>query len=323
MRFSVIIPVYNVEKYLEKCLQSILNQKYSDYEVIVVDDGSMDNSGHICDIYAEKYDCLSVFHIPNEGVSNARNTGLRKAKGEYIWFIDSDDYVEEGALEKIAYWLEQYCNPDMFIFDAKVVDEAGNAKGDISCNLESGKSLVFEKNREFVYANTSLWNRVYKADVIRKAELTFEPNITIAEDLLFNCKYLLECQSVYYEKNALYYYIQRKNSAMSGAGKDKDVQRVFESFIDYYKGQGKYAVYKDEIEYLAIYHYFLVTSVRMIRCGMGKKECLKIPKWFQEKGIPVSLRNPYVRKMKVKHILVFILLKVRAYRIISMLFSKF
>lgn len=323
MKFSIIIPVYNVEKYIEKCILSILKQSCSDYEIIIVDDGSKDRSGEICDRYAQGYDNITVIHMPNGGVSNARNTALARVRGDYIWFIDSDDYIETNALEIIKSHIEKHSNMDLLIFDAIVVDEQGKELGKISSDLPCGQSLEFESCRDFIHVNTSLWNRIYRTEVIRNKKFLFEQNITIAEDLLFNYKYLLECQNVYYEKDALYYYVQRKNSAMSGAGKNKDVQKVFERLISYYKENGKYLHYRDEIEYLAIYHYFIVTSVRMIRCGFAKKECITIPRWFAENQIRLSLRNVYVRRMAPKHILVFILLKLRAYRIIAMLFSKF
>ena len=322
MKFSIIIPVYNVEKYIEKCLISILEQSYSDYEIIVVDDGSKDKSGVICDEFSQKYNQITVIHIPNGGVSNARNIGISKATGEYYWFIDSDDYIKPNSLEIIASHIKKCNEIDMLIFDANVTDEEGNHKGNITCGLPRGQKICFETCRDFVYANTSLWNRIFRADIIKNKKLQFEPGITIAEDLLFNYKYLLECQSVYYESEALYYYIQRKNSAMSGAGKNKDVRSVFESLIAYYKEKDKYLEYRNEIEYLAIYHYFIVTSVRMIRCGFEKSECLNILKWFKGTDIKLSLANPYVRKMAQKHILVFVLLKSRCYKIISMLFGK-
>lgn len=315
--------MYNVEKYIEKCLLSILNQNYKDYEIIVVDDGSVDKSGEICDRYAKQYDNITVIHIPNGGVSNARNTGIAKAKGEYVWFIDSDDHIESTALEIIHSCINRNKDMDLLIFDATVTDEEGNKIGDITSNLPRGQKFQFESHRQLVFANTSLWNRIYRMDVLRKNKLEFETNITIAEDLLFNYKYLLECQNIYYEKEALYYYIQRKNSAMSGAGKNKDVEKVFESLISYYKEKGKYDNYKQEIEYLAIYHYYIVTSVRMIRCGMSKEECMTVPTWFSKNGIKASLNNMYVRKMSPKYILILVILKLKCYNIISMLFSKF
>lgn len=323
MKFSIVIPVYNVEKYIEKCLLSIVEQAYSDYEIIVVDDGSKDKSGQICDEFSKQYDNIKVIHIPNGGVSNARNTGLQKACGEYVWFIDSDDYIASDALSVIDSHIQKHQKLDMLIFDAVVVDENGNESGKITCDLPCGQSLQFKSHKQFIYANTSLWNRIYRTDMIREKQLQFETNITIAEDLLFNYEYLPECQDVYYEKEPLYYYIQRKNSAMSGAGKNRDVQTVFERLISYYKEKELYDTYKDEVEYLAINHYFIVTSVRMVRCGVSKEECLSVQKWFKDNGIRVSLQNAYVRKMAKKHILVFVLLKLRAYGLISMLFSKF
>ena len=323
MKFSIVIPVYNVEKYIEKCLLSIVEQTYSDYEIIVVDDGSKDKSGQICDEFAKQYDNIKVIHIPNGGVSNARNIGLQNASGEYVWFIDSDDYIAADALSVIDSHVRKHQKLDMLIFDAVVVDENGNESGKITCDLPCDQSLQFKRHKQFVYANTSLWNRIYRMDMIHKKQLRFATNITIAEDLLFNYEYLPECQDVYYEKDALYYYIQRKNSAMPGAGKNRDVQKVFERLILYYKEKELYDTYKDEVEYLAIYHYFIVTSVRMVRCGVPKKECLSVQKWFEDNGIRVSLQNAYVRKMAKRHILVFVLLKLRAYGFITMLFSKF
>ena len=323
MKFSIIIPVYNVEKYIAKCLQSILEQSYVDYEIIIVNDGSKDGSGAICDDFAERFENITVIHIPNGGVSNARNIALEKASGDFVWFIDSDDYIEPNALECLAKETWQYENLDLLVFDAVVADEAGNKIGEITCDFPSGTSMKFESHREFVFANTSLWNRLFRRDIIEKNQITFEPNITIAEDLLFNYKYLLACQNVYYMKTPFYYYIQRKNSAMSGAGKNKDVKRVFECLFAYYKEKGKYEEYKQELEYLAMYHYFLTTTVRMIRCGAQKEECRAVSKWFEGQGIKVSLTNPYVRKMAPKHILVFVLVKMKLYGMVSMLFSKF
>lgn len=322
MKFSIVIPVYNVEKYIEKCLLSILEQDYTDYEIVIVNDGSKDQSGRICDEYAGEHKNVTVIHTPNGGVSKARNTALEKIQGEYVWFIDSDDYIKPGALKRLANYLDKYQGPDMLVFDATVVDEAGNVEGSVSCNLEPGKSVSFRENRELVFANTSLWNRIYKMQVIRDAHLQFQQGITIGEDLLFNYAYLLEAQEIYYERDAFYFYVQRKNSAMSGAGKNKHVQTVFETLIAYYKDQEQYEIYKEEIEYLAIYHYYVVTSVRLIRSGAPKEECLKILKWFQENKIQLSLGNPYVRHMKKKHILVFLLLKFRCYKAIELLMGK-
>ena len=113
MLFSIIVPVYKVENYLEDCIESILHQSYKDFELILIDDGSPDKSPEICDEYNAKDDRISVIHKKNGGLSSARNAGLDNANGEYIVFIDSDDILREGALEKISNYLGNY--PDVLI----------------------------------------------------------------------------------------------------------------------------------------------------------------------------------------------------------------
>lgn len=112
---SVIIPVYNVEKYLKKCIESVVNQKGVDYEIILVDDGSTDSSPQICDLYAEKYDNISVIHKENEGLGFARNSGLEKAKGEYIFFLDSDDWIVDNTINSLVLLAREY-NVDLVCF---------------------------------------------------------------------------------------------------------------------------------------------------------------------------------------------------------------
>ena len=322
MKFSIILPVYNVEKYIRKCLESVVKQSYTDYELIVVNDGSKDNSGAICDEFSKKYSNITVLHIPNGGVSHARNVALSKAKGEYVWFIDSDDYLEPDSLQLLATYVDAHTDLDLLIFDANVVDEEGKHIEKLESNLPCEKAFDFDSQRKLLFANTSLWNRIYRMDIIKNEALAFEEKITIAEDLLFNYKYLLKANKIYYEKYALYYYVQRQNSAMTGAGKNKDVQKVFELLIQYYKEKELYTKYRDEIEYLAIYHYYLVTCIRMIRSGV-QKECVTVAKWFKEQHINRIFGNKYVRQMALKHIVLILLLRLRCYKIISLLFNKF
>ena len=323
MQLSIIIPVYNVEKYIGRCLESLVTQLVEGCEVIIINDGSKDSSGDILDSYAEKYSQIQVFHIPNGGVSNARNLALEKACGEFVWFIDSDDYVEETAVQRVLGAIEKYQTADLFIYDAIVVNEKNERTKDLTCNVACGKPLESTSNRELILANTSLWNRIYRRDVITKEGLMFETNITIAEDLLFNYQYLLACRNIYYLNETVYFYVERKNSAMSGAGKNRDVQKVFEILLEYYKEKGVYQTFQEEIEYLVIYHYFLVTSVRILRCGLGREECSKVQDWFQQQNIRVSFKNSYVGNMKKSHKLLIVLLKLRCYKLISMMFKRF
>ena len=114
MKYSVIIPVYNVEKYIERCLKSVISQNYDDLEIIVVDNGSTDRSGSICDIYANEYANISVYHIENHGVGSARNFGLSKAKGEFICFMDADDYLVGNLFSDVESQLDSQL--DLLVF---------------------------------------------------------------------------------------------------------------------------------------------------------------------------------------------------------------
>ena len=142
IKFSVIIPVYNVEKYLQECLKSILEQTYNNYEIILVDDGSTDSSGKICDEYAQKYPNIHTYHQVNQGQSVARNMGVKKAEGEYIWFVDSDDVIiKRDALELLQ---KSACNqPDLIAFGWKEAsDDAGFVKAEEKFNFDIANKTV-------------------------------------------------------------------------------------------------------------------------------------------------------------------------------------
>lgn len=128
VKFSIIVPVYNVEKYLSKCIESILAQSFQDYELLLVNDGSTDQSGRLCDMYALLQNKICVIHKKNGGLSDARNTGMAKAKGEYIIFVDSDDYIELETLDKFNKELEESDNPHVMITLIKQVYEDKNSK---------------------------------------------------------------------------------------------------------------------------------------------------------------------------------------------------
>ena len=141
---SVIVPVYNVEKYLEKCIDSIINQTYQNLEIILVDDGSTDGSGKICDEYSRKDNRIKVIHKENGGLSDARNIGIKNANGGLIGFIDSDDYITENMFEVLQKDLRKY-NADISSCDIQNVNEAGECLKIIRVSTEGQTSKVFER----------------------------------------------------------------------------------------------------------------------------------------------------------------------------------
>lgn len=206
-KLSVIVPIYKVEEYLHRCIDSILNQTYSNLEVILVDDGSPDNCGKICDVYAERDNRIKVLHEKNAGVSAARNSGIEIATGEYIAFIDSDDYIAINMFGDMIELLEKN-NLDIISCNAFI------AKGDkIIGRAGDGKLFIFEK-KEIVekslndYDN-SPWNKIYKRKAI--GDVRF-PAGRLFEDTATAYLFFYNCERVGHVNKAYYYYYRNPNS---------------------------------------------------------------------------------------------------------------
>lgn len=187
-KISVIVPVYDVEAYLPRCVNSILSQSFTDFELILVDDGSPDNCGQICDEYAEKDNRVRVFHKQNGGVSSARNLGLYNARGEWITFIDSDDYVEVDYLKELMDTQQRY-----------QVDYVVTVKGGDSQDIEleicrDEYKLLFHKFK--IDRNGYPWGKLYNAAIIKTVDLHFNERVRLGEDAMFTLLYLLETNSV-------------------------------------------------------------------------------------------------------------------------------
>lgn len=255
---SVIIPVYNVSKYLKQCVDSVLNQTYRNLEIILVDDGSTDCSGVICDQYAQTDQRVIVIHKENGGLSDARNTGLEVAKGEYIGFVDSDDFIHPDMYKILSKLLEEKkadiasANWQSF-FDGK--------ENDI-CESRTGKVLVFEhiESLEFlIYGKDkykisfSVWDRLYRKNVV---ENFYFPKGKCYEDIVWSAKVFYEAKKYVYIDKDLYYYRRRDDSIVGSDSKYGISERVItdeipqiEEQIHFFReiDQGKMA---DEVTYL-------------------------------------------------------------------------
>lgn len=233
---SIIIPIYNVEKYLEKCLDSIIYQIEKEkklVEIILVNDGSIDNSGKICDKYSYMYNYIKVYHKKNEGLSDTRNYGLKKANGKYVWFIDSDDYICNNILNTI---LEKLKNNDIDVLlgDSFVVDVNGKLikkmihKGINSDNTYTGLEIIKKQIEETNDYITVVWLGIYKKDFLIKKNLYFKSGL-IHEDELWTPLVLVQAKKVIYINKLIYNYRIRPNSIMKS--KEKDLSNHVESFI--------------------------------------------------------------------------------------------
>ena len=210
MKYSVIIPVYNVEKYIDRCLKSIISQNYDDLEIIVIDNGSTDSSGSICDTYASEYSNISVYHIENHGVGAARNFGLSKARGEFIYFVDSDDYLVGNLFADFA---------DKLVsdLDLAVFSYYNSFEEDLTEKQRTEKSLPFKGSYDkdgFI----KIFIDLFLSDMLYTIwnNLSFE-QYELGEDVRFNLDVYRKVNKIYLSQDSYYVYvIGRKGSAMSG-----------------------------------------------------------------------------------------------------------
>jgi len=209
---SIIIPVYKVEKYLEKCIQSVINQTYENLQIILVDDGSPDNCGKICDEYAKKDHRIEVIHKSNGGLSDARNKGLEMAKGEYIGFVDSDDYIEADMYEVLYNLLKQY-NADVSICNFYTVSQgkisiknADNGINDYN-RIEILKEILLDRNIQS-YA----WNKLYKKELFDEIKYPIGKKY---EDIGTTFYLLEKCNKIVVTGKSEYYYINRQDSIVN------------------------------------------------------------------------------------------------------------
>ena len=210
-KISVIIPVYNVEKYIKRCLDSVINQTYNNLEIILVDDDTPDNSGFICDEYAEKDERIKVIHKENGGVSTARNAGLDIATGEYITFVDPDDYLALDIYEKVILEFSEN-ETDIVNFSFAVIDDEGEKEKVVynEKKIVGFDDLLFSMLT--VNSSMSICNKVYKKSVILDEKLL--KDIKIAEDMYFNACCYRKAKSMIVCEDIGYFYYQRQESVM-------------------------------------------------------------------------------------------------------------
>lgn len=208
---SIIVPVYNTERFVSKCIESILGQSFEDFELILIDDGSTDQSGDICDKYATKDSRVKAIHQKNRGVSAARNRGLDVAQGNYLYFVDSDDYLESNALEIIyPYFFDS--DIDMVCFGFQYRDENSNL---IRLNEYTQKVLIREELIEEFFKspnrlNGSCWNKIFRKEKI--SALRFDETVSYSEDWIFLFEAIYCCRQGITIPYCLYNVIEREDS---------------------------------------------------------------------------------------------------------------
>lgn len=241
IRVSVIVPVYNIEKYLVKCLDSLVHQTLQEIEIIIVNDGSTDGSQTIIDKFKKAYpNKIRSLIKANGGLSDARNYGIPYAKGEYIGFVDSDDYIDVTMYEKMYKSAKEYDSDIVTCDYYKVYGE----------HKELVKSRDFLNQKDmFIGSLAAAWNKLYKRKLVIGSGVDF-PKGLIYEDTAFFAKLIPYCKKTSYVNEALIYYVQRQGSIANSQGqKTTQIFDVFDSILAFYKEYEFYTCYKSELEY--------------------------------------------------------------------------
>lgn len=238
---SIIVPVYNAEKSLHRCIDSILNQEFTDFELILADDGSTDSSGAICDDYAETEPRVHVIHKENTGVSDTRNAAIDQATGTYLQFLDSDDWITSDATKLLVRTAKEY-HCDLVIADFyRVIGERVSHKGSIEeqglLNQEEFAEQMMKNPADFYFG--VLWNKLYRRDLVEEHNLRMDTSVNWCEDFLFNLEYILHADIFYALQTPIYYYVKTKGSLVTqGMSLSKTIKMkimVFEYYNNFYK----------------------------------------------------------------------------------------
>ena len=235
-KVSIIVPVYNGSKVLPRCVESILNQDFTDFELLLIDDGSKDDSFKIMSSYAEKDPRVISIHKENGGVSSTRNTGLSLAKGKYIQFVDVDDFLPFDSVKMMVREMEdndvQMVIGDFYRMVQDKVSQKGSIhKGGIITRNSYADSMMLSP-ADFYYG--VLWNKMYRKDILDKYNIRMDDNISFCEDMIFNLEYLLHVNNIFVVKAPVYYYVLTEGSLVEKNMNLESIIKMKTSVVKYY-----------------------------------------------------------------------------------------
>lgn len=316
---SVLMPVYNSEKFLLETVQAVINQSYIDWELILVDDGSTDNSKEICTKLMNDDKRIKYIFQENLGVSHTRNVALENAKGKYIVFVDSDDLIHEDYLKILINSIEK-SNSDVSVcnFIERKISNTGKIE-DITREFYPKEVMEMSEMKDYImdFGNSGLlnplWNKIYKREIIENNNITFDEKVETGEDFIFNLQYFRKVKKISFIKDSLYYYIRRNNNSITYKyienmyEKGWEIHWLLESFLKdmgFYNEENAYVLYGNHLTgvfsaFLNLYHdHCKLTSkekkayIKKIISKSYVKECAANRK--KDKGI-IGLTSLLVR----------------------------
>ena len=320
MRLSIIVPVYNAAAFLDGCVDSIRGDTEKDWELILVNDGSTDESGSLCQHYAEIDDRIRVIHQQNRGPGGARNTGLADARGEFIWFVDSDDRIVPGALAQLRQAMEQY-EAEIYSFDYLADDGCGHLRETSASFGPREQVFSLEEHPEALHSMPATWLRLWKRSLFSENGISFPARAFYGEDLRTTVKLLSVAKSVVILPRTLYCYLDRPGSLMNQASEGRN-QHMLEAFSDlsrWFAQRRPELQYREALTDLAVEHLLLATTVRISKAN-PKSELLGRIRGLMEEEFPRWRQCAYVKNLSGMKKLALFLVEHRLYGLLGLLF---
>ena len=315
---SIIVPVFNREAYISKCIESILCQTYEKLELIIIDDGSEDNTFNICKAFKEKDERIVLIHKENGGVSSARNLGLDKARGEFIAFTDSDDTIDKDMLRFLISKINEYdCDIAACGYDNRTEfqEEEESAADKYSQTVLDDKKQIYENLADIQSGlNWCIWNKIYRYSVIK--DIKFDESLAINEDLLFNMDALKKADRVFYTDKVLYHY-RKNNIGLSrnvNSERCKKAIEVMEEVLETYAGEfNSCTVIKIKEEILC--QVLMFSEILFLRGKLDKKNNSSEYRFIKDK---IKNNNEAVKTMRAdrKILLEFLPFSITIYKIV-------
>ncbi len=299
-KISVIIPVYNCEQYIERCLDSVIEQNFDDYEIICINDGSEDKSLQILEKYQENYDFIRIISIRNSGQGHARNLGIANSCGDYLLFIDADDSLKYNCL-KLMYQNAIDNSSDICVGE---IERIYTYKPSLLERIFFHNKNEKENFSSFLFENKNLINEILPSPVAKLIKKSYvnQNNIKFAENFIYEDLYFSQNLFVYNPKIVLcnklvYSYFIRKNSTMQNNYKINDMFKIIDKIVDLYKNEGIYDEFKSELEYLIFYHLSIGTAYRLFKYGgRSIRSAIKETRNFiRKRNYNINIKNKYLK----------------------------
>lgn len=311
---SVIIPVYNVEQYLNKCLDSVINQDFDSFEIIIVDDGSTDGSLETAKEYEDKYrNKIKLITQTNKGSGGARNTGIEAAQGKYIMFVDSDDTIKPGTLSYL-YQEIQRADADIAFFGIEFVKDDGTVNSALRPTENERVITSLEEYPICCYLDPSVCSKLFKTSLFKDNNLKFTEKVWY-EDLRLLPKLALKSDKLVFLNRVCYSYLQREGSKMHNANVEKNIDMLdtVKDVIGFYKENGTFEKYYSPLEFMTAFHLMILCSMRVAGTD-PKNHLLKDFRDYAKEIFPDFMKNKFIESnLSKRHKLILKLSEKKLY----------